>query len=140
MSQQRRWIVASLLSVVAVASAWCVCQWGFGLDVATSATVAALAAAVAGTPMATWAGSSQPAAPSPPTVPVHGDVGDHALAAAPRTTSGFPRVWNIPPRSPVFTGRDSMLLALRDQLRAGGPVEVLALHGMGGVGKPDPRF
>jgi hypothetical protein len=44
-------------------------------------------------------------------------------------------VWNIPPRSPAFTGRDSMLLALRDQLREGGPVVVLTLHGMGGVGK-----
>ena len=45
------------------------------------------------------------------------------------------RVWNVPPRNPGFTGRDSLLAAVRDRLLAGDTAVVQALQGMGGVGK-----
>lgn len=47
----------------------------------------------------------------------------------------LPAVWNVPARSRVFTGRDSMLIRLHEQLRSSGAAVVQALHGMGGVGK-----
>jgi hypothetical protein len=45
------------------------------------------------------------------------------------------RVWNIPARNPVFTGRDRLLAAVRDRLLTGDRAVVQALEGMGGVGK-----
>jgi NB-ARC domain-containing protein len=47
------------------------------------------------------------------------------------------RVWNVPARSVVFTGRDELLTALhaalQDEERSAAVVQ--ALHGMGGIGK-----
>jgi len=57
----------------------------------------------------------------------------HALAELPR--AGW--VWNVPARSPAFTGRDELLTALQtalqDEQRSTAVVQ--ALHGMGGIGK-----
>ena len=55
--------------------------------------------------------------------------------SGPRLPGSVPRVWNIPARNPEFTGRDQMLVALRDVLTGGDRAVVQALHGMGGVGK-----
>jgi TIR domain/Tetratricopeptide repeat/NB-ARC domain len=55
--------------------------------------------------------------------------------SGPRLPGSVPRVWNIPARNPVFTGRDQMLVTLRDVLTRGDRAVVQALHGMGGVGK-----
>ena len=53
----------------------------------------------------------------------------------PRLPGTVPPVWNTPPRTTTFTGRDDVLATLRGALSGGDPGMVQALHGMGGVGK-----
>jgi hypothetical protein len=54
-------------------------------------------------------------------------------AESPRAPAG--RVWNVPARSPAFTGRAEVLAGLRSSLRADRTTVVQALYGMGGIGK-----
>ncbi|HEV2640218.1 MAG TPA: FxSxx-COOH system tetratricopeptide repeat protein [Actinocrinis sp.] len=58
-------------------------------------------------------------------------------AAGPRYPGSQPRIWNVGPRNATFTGRNSVLESLRNQLMSEGAAVVLpvALHGLGGVGK-----
>ncbi len=67
----------------------------------------------------------------------------HMIAAGPRRHSGsgpalpgrVPRIWNVPPRNPGFTGRDGLLVVVRERLLSDDRAVVQALHGLGGVGK-----
>ncbi|MCX5357841.1 FxSxx-COOH system tetratricopeptide repeat protein [Streptomyces sp. NBC_00124] len=56
-------------------------------------------------------------------------------ASGPRLPGSLPRVWNAPAQNAAFTGRDGMVVQLREALTSGQRVAVQALHGRGGVGK-----
>lgn len=45
------------------------------------------------------------------------------------------RLWNVPARSPTFTGRNDLLDELHESLWSGGTAVAWALHGMGRIGK-----
>jgi TIR domain/Tetratricopeptide repeat/NB-ARC domain len=54
--------------------------------------------------------------------------------AGPRLPGSLPLVWNLPARNLGFTGRDGLLVTVRERLLAGDKA-VQAFQGMGGVGK-----
>jgi hypothetical protein len=70
-----------------------------------------------------------PEFPAGPAAPAGGE------GRGPRLPGLLPEVWNLPLRNVAFTGRDGMIMALRDRLTAGRQAVVEALHGLGGVGK-----
>jgi tetratricopeptide (TPR) repeat protein len=72
-----------------------------------------------------------------PVFPGHGTVGGTSRrgGTGPQLPGGMPSVWNVPARNPGFTGRDGLLVAVREQLLTGDKAVVQALEGMGGVGK-----
>lgn len=55
--------------------------------------------------------------------------------SSPRLPGNPPRIWNVRPRNPGFTGRDGLLVAVREQFLSGDRAVVQVIHGMGGVGK-----
>ncbi|MFF3327744.1 TIR domain-containing protein, partial [Streptomyces sp. NPDC002889] len=55
--------------------------------------------------------------------------------SGPRLPGSLPRVWNLPGRNAGFSGRDGLLVHVRQQLSSGSRVAVQALRGRGGVGK-----
>jgi TIR domain/Tetratricopeptide repeat len=59
----------------------------------------------------------------------------HLGGAGPRLPGSVPRVWNLPARNPAFTGRDGLLVAVRERLLTRDKAVVQAFQGMGGVGK-----
>jgi tetratricopeptide (TPR) repeat protein len=73
----------------------------------------------------------------PPTFPQPSTPGGLSRLGVegPRLPIRIPRVWNIPARNPAFTGRDGLLVAVRERLLASDAAVVQALEGMGGVGK-----
>lgn len=57
--------------------------------------------------------------------------------AGPRLPGSLPRVWNLPARNPGFTGRDGLLVAVRERLAAGNRAVVQAVR-RDGRGGQDP--
>jgi hypothetical protein len=71
--------------------------------------------------------------PRTPGVAAFPDQGGHA--DLPRLPGTLPPVWNVPAQTVLFTGRDDLIVALRERLSGGRRPTVSALHGLGGVGK-----
>src|ERR1022692_4186851 len=63
------------------------------------------------------------------------DVSYPGLGSTIRLPGALPIVRRLPPRNRGFTGRDGLLLLLRERLLAGDRAVVQALRGMAGVGK-----
>ncbi|MCA1695323.1 MAG: TIR domain-containing protein, partial [Actinobacteria bacterium] len=72
-----------------------------------------------------------------PPLPGRAGQGDgQGRGDGPRLPGVLPPVWGpVPARNEAFTGRDGMLMRLREGLQGSGRSVVHALHGAGGVGK-----
>ncbi|MET9411997.1 FxSxx-COOH system tetratricopeptide repeat protein [Streptomyces sp. NPDC002935] len=72
---------------------------------------------------------------TPPQFP--GTTPASAPGGRPRLPSSadMPGVWNVPSRNPRFTGRETSMTRVRENLLDGGQAVVQAVHGMGGIGK-----
>jgi Tfp pilus assembly protein PilF len=66
--------------------------------------------------------------------PGEGSTAPASAADRPEAGAGSRPGGNLPPRNPVFTGREDMLAEIGRQL-AGGAVAVVAVRGLGGMGK-----
>jgi len=71
----------------------------------------------------------------PTTAPVFPGGWIGPVLAGPRVPGSLPGVWNVPARSTAFSGRDDLLLQLRESLTTATRAALYALHGIGGVGK-----
>lgn len=78
-------------------------------------------------------GPSRPGAEPP--FPGSGGVLRRVGASSPRLPGSLPRVRNLPARNAAFTGRDSLLVHLREALASGQRVAVQSLYVRGVVGK-----
>lgn len=72
-----------------------------------------------------------------PVFPGHGIPGGLTRIGGnrPRLPGTLPRIWNLPPRNPGFTGREKLLVQLREALLTGDAAVVQTVPGMSGVGK-----
>ncbi|MEV0698415.1 FxSxx-COOH system tetratricopeptide repeat protein [Saccharopolyspora sp. NPDC050389] len=68
-----------------------------------------------------------------PEFPPSAQTGRQEAGSRPRVPGRPPAVWNVPGRNSDFTGRDGVLVPLRERLLSGKNTQVL--HGIGGVGK-----
>ncbi|MEV0082290.1 FxSxx-COOH system tetratricopeptide repeat protein [Saccharopolyspora sp. NPDC050642] len=68
-----------------------------------------------------------------PEFPPSAQARGQEAGSRPRVPGRPPAVWNVPGRNSDFTGRDGVLVPLRERLLSGKNTQVL--HGIGGVGK-----
>jgi hypothetical protein len=101
----------------------------FDLDAEQAARILlnSISGAVGTPPKAAFPGAAGPGRAARGRTPRPGGPG--------RLPGTLPPIWNVPPRSAAFTGRDNLLMRLRRSLREGHKAAVHALHGWGGVGK-----
>lgn len=111
----QRWLIMATATAGSAAAAGIVARQGYKLDVSLAAQMVQAVAGIVGAPLAAWAaGGMTPSVPS---------------VARPKP------IVDLPAGAVNFTGRTALLDRVRESLKAGGPVAVLALHGLGGVGK-----
>jgi TIR domain/Tetratricopeptide repeat/NB-ARC domain len=63
------------------------------------------------------------------------EEGSRSPIPGPPLPGSMPQVWNLSPRNQGFTGRDGLLVRVRERLLVGDKAVIQALQGMGGVGK-----
>ncbi len=73
----------------------------------------------------------------PATEPSFPAAAPRSVPVKPRFPGTLPSIWNVPHhRNPNFTGREEILLSVRDLLTSGSPAALTqAMTGLGGVGK-----